>query len=817
MDDQNSAGARSPPAPPASTVSEESDHSESLAESKDTPIGRHMLESPHCPHHHLKMRMNVYIASVNMGNALPSQADLEELLPDDGGGLYDIIVLGAQEATFSVVADEDGEDETSTRISTANGKTDAASAQGSYHRSSTSANANKDRRSTASRKSSLALPTKLISDVTSTISSGLNAAASTVRSSMATDNTSLNIKNAPKKEKWGSNTTPRRMSNVANTLTHAIPDSSFSSANDTKVLHARISKRLPSFTPVVRYQRGEMRLHIYIRNSLCPAVSDVEVAAENTGLAHLLANKGGIVARITLGETSLSFLSCHLQAHEGKEHYHRRCADLKEILRGTKCGGHKRYDVSILSHHMFVLGDLNFRVDLPKEKVVELLKTKNYAEVYGGDELANGVAMGDCLSNFNLADCSSFAPTFKVKRHVVGSIEDGKSIDEVYNLQRTPSYCDRILWHSLDGLEEDVSNTSFFPVTKYAASDHNPVAGTFTVDVIENVNQKCHIPSAILPRRETLLETDSNTKKQFDHDHNVDSSQIIKHNETFLEDFNLDDAETVGEKKKHQDKEADPELDGDSDEDSKEADSDEDSDEGKVCHLIFSHMRATNLTEMDSQLAGGGSDPYVSFVPLTEHLLTHKHMKHVTKLPPGHTAASYFYKFPKTKTIRHNCNPKWDDVIDLELNVKNKHELRHNKFIALTLMDHDDYSEDDVIGTVVLNLCAFVHPDHGQKQGHTQRGDKEVMVKSNNSDSSGASNIGNIISGIFKSSASFNDSGNALSLSRPVIKNGMVQGHFECEAEIVWVDVDYYGAGGARSSISGMNGGIARGGCCAIS
>ena len=46
------------------------------------------------------MRMNVYIASVNMGNALPSQADLEELLPDDGGGLYDIIVLGAQESTF---------------------------------------------------------------------------------------------------------------------------------------------------------------------------------------------------------------------------------------------------------------------------------------------------------------------------------------------------------------------------------------------------------------------------------------------------------------------------------------------------------------------------------------------------------------------------------------------------------------------------------------------------------------------------------------------------------------------------------------------
>ncbi|GMH51159.1 hypothetical protein TrLO_g3571 [Triparma laevis f. longispina] len=666
------------------------------------------------------MRLNIYIASVNMGNALPSQSDLEELLPDDGVGLYDIIVLGAQESTFSV-ADEDEE------VEHANSSTTKADAR--THRSSTTASTSRHSSAAKPRKSSL-LP-KVFNDATHKLSSGLNAAASTIRSSIATDNTSITSPNANNREKETqrhtlSNATPRRMSNVANIANiahHVITDSSFSSANDTKILHSRISKRLPSFTPVVRYQRGEMRLHVYIRNSLCQAVTDVEVAAENTGLGHLLANKGGIVARITLGETSLSFLSCHLQAHEGKEHYHRRCADLKEILRGTKCGGHKRYDVSIISHHMFVLGDLNFRVDMPKEKVVELLDKKKYADVYGGDELISGVAMGDCLANFNLADCSGFAPTFKVKRKVVGSIEDGKSVEEVYNLQRTPSYCDRILWHSLDGLEEDCLNSSFFPVSKYAASDHNPVAGTFTVDVIENIKKKIHVPSSILPRRETLLETDTNTKSKFDHNHNVDSSHIIKHNETFMDDFNLDDAETIGDHLKHMDKEADPELDGDSDEDSQESE-ELDSDDGKVCHLIFSHMRATNLTEMDSQLAGGGSDPYVSFVPLTEHLLTQKHMKHVIKLPAGHSSANYYFKFPKTKTIRHNINPKWDDVIDLELNVKNKHELRHNKFIALTVMDHDDLSEDDVIGTVVLNLSAFVHPDHGQKQAHTQRSGK---------------------------------------------------------------------------------------------
>ena len=48
-----------------------------------------------------------------------------------------------------------------------------------------------------------------------------------------------------------------------------------------------------------------MRLHIYVRTMLVPALTDVEVTAENTGLGHVLANKGGIAARVTFTDTSL--------------------------------------------------------------------------------------------------------------------------------------------------------------------------------------------------------------------------------------------------------------------------------------------------------------------------------------------------------------------------------------------------------------------------------------------------------------------------------------------------------------------------------
>jgi hypothetical protein len=46
------------------------------------------------------MRMNVMIATSNMGNAMPSHSDISSLIPQDGGDLYDVIVLGLQEATF---------------------------------------------------------------------------------------------------------------------------------------------------------------------------------------------------------------------------------------------------------------------------------------------------------------------------------------------------------------------------------------------------------------------------------------------------------------------------------------------------------------------------------------------------------------------------------------------------------------------------------------------------------------------------------------------------------------------------------------------
>ena len=72
----------------------------------------------------------------------------------------------------------------------------------------------------------------------------------------------------------------------------------------------------------------------------------VETSAENTGfktkLGHL-PNKGGLVAKLGLGTTELCFISCHLAAHEGDDHFRARNASCEQILKGARVGDKSMY------------------------------------------------------------------------------------------------------------------------------------------------------------------------------------------------------------------------------------------------------------------------------------------------------------------------------------------------------------------------------------------------------------------------------------------------------------------------------------------
>jgi hypothetical protein len=70
----------------------------------------------------------------------------------------------------------------------------------------------------------------------------------------------------------------------------------------------------PDYVLVQSIRAMQMRLVVFIRAEHSAALSDVERAEENTGVAHVVANKGGQVIKFTLYGHGFCFVSCHLAA-----------------------------------------------------------------------------------------------------------------------------------------------------------------------------------------------------------------------------------------------------------------------------------------------------------------------------------------------------------------------------------------------------------------------------------------------------------------------------------------------------------------------
>jgi hypothetical protein len=134
---------------------------------------------------------------------------------------------------------------------------------------------------------------------------------------------------------------------------------------DSKTLQTLIKEQCPSYEIVTSNLRGEMRLYVLAHQRIANDISDVYCAAENTGIGSIMANKGGIIVTFTYSNmTRLSFMTCHLEAHEGQNHYNNRNKNLAEILGGAKTDPvYNMQDATIISHHMFLCGDLNYRIN----------------------------------------------------------------------------------------------------------------------------------------------------------------------------------------------------------------------------------------------------------------------------------------------------------------------------------------------------------------------------------------------------------------------------------------------------------------------
>lgn len=239
-----------------------------------------------------------------------------------------------------------------------------------------------------------------------------------------------------------------------------------------------------------------IRLFVFAHIEHESKISCVESSKEATGIAHVVGNKGGVGIRFLFHETSLCFVGAHLAAHQEK--VENRNHDFMEILKGLDLG-----EKGVDSEHTFFMGDLNYRIDLPRDRVVELIEKEDWATLRNADQLISQVATDAAFAGYQ-EEVVNFRPTYRFLR---GTNE----YDEA--LGRVPSWCDRVLYKSLPGDVDKIIQGAYGSVDEIQTSDHHPVFATFQVDTLKgnvmHAPQKLSIMLTSL-RGEDLVSKDSN-------------------------------------------------------------------------------------------------------------------------------------------------------------------------------------------------------------------------------------------------------------------------------------------------------------------
>lgn len=438
------------------------------------------------------------------------------------------------------------------------------------------------------------------------------------------------------------------------------------------------------FELVNHTERGQMHLIVYSRTTVAPFISNIEFRQENTGFLHIFPNKGGILVTFEIYGTTLAFVSCHLTPHEGVNNCYMRNDSIKEILGGVRVRD-TRFDVSNQTHHIFWMGDMNYRPSFdgkvpPKSKTSSELseedqkerqkafdavagkiggngtrdaedndeeaegegaegkeewkknfnklgkwvQDKNWAEILAKDELNREIVARRALTGFTPL-MPHFPPTFKRARGKEIVNEDvGSDVTTYYHHKRWPSYTDRILYKSMPNFQRNLMNLDFTSFENVTTSDHKPVKADFII-----------IPTKGAHDIRVVDPGDKEKEKAGGH---INAKGINK--------------------------------------------------AGGGFELWITKMKGKNLAEMDTEMFGGGSDPYL--VALTD--------------PPNLIGR----KDPTTSVIIHDLNPVWPEkeVFTIPIVSTDIQGLKRNAHLLLSCWDYDRTNDDDLIG-----LCSISFQD----------------------------------------------------------------------------------------------------------
>jgi phosphatidylinositol-bisphosphatase len=256
------------------------------------------------------------------------------------------------------------------------------------------------------------------------------------------------------------------------------------------------------YVPVAMHLLGGIQFGLFAKRSFLKEIEEVAVADVTCGIGNVFHNKGAIAAFVKIKARNnnrddagkrrsktirMVLVTAHMAAHVKNadardQDFWRISSELEaqvpegflpQKIAKRDDGGSFLFD-SV--DHVFFCGDLNYRLDLPRELteysvVYEQRGTIASTDLLCHDQLIHSMAGRRAFPGF-LEGKIKFDPTFKFDK------ESGTY--DTSHKQRIPAWTDRILFRSPSS---GVSVLEYESISDAQHSDHRPVYGTFRVNM----------------------------------------------------------------------------------------------------------------------------------------------------------------------------------------------------------------------------------------------------------------------------------------------------------------------------------------------
>jgi len=164
------------------------------------------------------------------------------------------------------------------------------------------------------------------------------------------------------------------------------------------------------------------------REKLKGFVEVIGVGKSGVGLGGVGGNKGGVCVVLSIGDSTVCFMNSHLAAHQSNtplriKHakaitysiFHHQTPSKKASNSHIHNNSYFQQDMVNTADFTFWLGDLNYRIDLPREETFKQIEQKNWKKLMEHDQLKNEIKKNTTFIGFEEPDLT-FPPTYKFER-----------------------------------------------------------------------------------------------------------------------------------------------------------------------------------------------------------------------------------------------------------------------------------------------------------------------------------------------------------------------------------------------------------------